>query len=223
VVGDRSVDSHTKRPYICALSQGGVAIPVDRRTVIADAALRLIGSAGTRALTHRGVDAEAGLPAGSTSYYCRRRLDLLTLALRRHAQVDLESLGRLAELDDKGSAPGLAAALASGLSAWMRMQSRAQLATRFELFLAASHEPSLLQLIDETRARFLSTLERALKRHGVRRPRSIAGAIIALVEGMLLERVRSDRDVVRASELRGWLEALFYSVQPRSPHDAAVD
>lgn len=186
---------------------------VDRRTQIADAALRLIGTAGTRALTHRGVDAEAGLPVGSTSYYCRRRVDLLALALRRHAELDLQALGRLGALTGAGSAASLASALATGLTAWMRAHSREQLATRFELFLAASHEPALLKLFNETRPRFLAVLEQALKAHGIPRPRSVARAIIALVEGMLLERVRSDKGVVRTSELRGWLEGLFQSSQ----------
>ena len=95
-------------------------IPVDRRTLIADAALRLIGTAGTRALTHRGVDAEAGLPAGSTSYYCRRRVDLLALALRRHATLDLEALSPIEVSGVAGEASDFAAVLATGLSTWMR-------------------------------------------------------------------------------------------------------
>jgi DNA-binding transcriptional regulator YbjK len=188
---------------------------VDRRTLIADAALRLIGTAGTRALTHRGVDAEAGLPAGSTSYYCRRRVDLLALALRRHAALDLSALSRIRELGVVASKSDLASVLATGLSAWMRGHSRAQLATRFELFLAAAHEPSLLQLIDESRGRFLSVLEAVLKAHGVRRSRSVAGAIIALVEGSLLERVRTETAAVRTSELRNWLDALFHGGHTR--------
>lgn len=189
---------------------------VERRTLIADAALRLIGSAGTRGLTHRGVDAEAGLALGSTSYYCRRRVDLLALALRRHAELDIAALRPLSDLGSVGSATDLAAALASGLTRWMRAQSRAQLATRFELFLAASHEPTLLSLIDETRPRFLGMLEATLKAHGVQRARSVAGAIIALVEGLLLERVRSDAAAPRVAELRGWLERLFGAPNARA-------
>ncbi|HEX5919668.1 MAG TPA: TetR family transcriptional regulator, partial [Nocardioides sp.] len=43
----------------------------DRRTVLLDAALELVGTQGMRGLTHRAVDAAAGLPAGSTSNYFR--------------------------------------------------------------------------------------------------------------------------------------------------------
>jgi DNA-binding transcriptional regulator YbjK len=45
----------------------------DRKTVIADAAIALLAAAGAKGLTHRAVDAQAGLPAGSTSFYCRTR------------------------------------------------------------------------------------------------------------------------------------------------------
>ena len=60
----------------------------DRKTLIADAAMAILGTQGARALTHRAVDAQAGLPAGSTSFYCRTRLELLKLTLARHVALD---------------------------------------------------------------------------------------------------------------------------------------
>ena len=38
----------------------------DRRTVLLDAALELVGTHGMRGLTHRAVDAAAAVPAGSS-------------------------------------------------------------------------------------------------------------------------------------------------------------
>ena len=38
-----------------------------RRTLLLDAGLDLVGTAGLRGLTHRAVDAATGLPDGSTS------------------------------------------------------------------------------------------------------------------------------------------------------------
>jgi DNA-binding transcriptional regulator YbjK len=49
----------------------------DRRTVLLDAALELVGTQGMRALTHRAVDAAAAVPAGSTSNYFRTREALI--------------------------------------------------------------------------------------------------------------------------------------------------
>ncbi|WP_341717063.1 TetR family transcriptional regulator [Micromonospora sp. FIMYZ51] len=48
-----------------------------RRAALADAGLRVLAAAGARGLTHRAVDAEAGLPLGTASNYFRSRDDLL--------------------------------------------------------------------------------------------------------------------------------------------------
>ena len=196
-------------------------MPNDRRDVIADAALQLIGREGARGLTHRGVDAAAGLPVGSTSYYCRRRADLLALALRRHAHLDRRAF---AELDLKLSnedapAEDFAKALALELTRWMQRQSREQLAARFELFLACSREPLLKGAVEQQRAQVLSVLAARLKARAVARPRSVATALIALIEGLLLERVRLDKPVLSARELRELVQALISasSSEPRQP------
>ncbi|MGC0362227.1 AcrR family transcriptional regulator [Rhodococcus sp. 27YEA15] len=45
----------------------------ERRTLISRTAVSIIARHGTKALTHRAVDRELGLPNGSTSYYFRTR------------------------------------------------------------------------------------------------------------------------------------------------------
>lgn len=49
----------------------------DRRTVLLDAALELVGTHGMRGLTHRAVDAAAEVPAGTTSNFFRTREALI--------------------------------------------------------------------------------------------------------------------------------------------------
>ncbi|MCI4061977.1 TetR family transcriptional regulator [Micromonospora sp. R77] len=49
----------------------------ERRTLLADAGLRVLAAAGARGLTHRAVDAEAGLPTGTASNYFPSRAALL--------------------------------------------------------------------------------------------------------------------------------------------------
>ena len=44
---------------------------------VLEAAVELLGTEGLRALTHARVDAQAGLPKGSTSNYFRTRAQLL--------------------------------------------------------------------------------------------------------------------------------------------------
>jgi AcrR family transcriptional regulator len=48
-----------------------------RRDLLADAGLRVLAQAGARGLTHRAVDREAGVPAGTASNYFRSRDALL--------------------------------------------------------------------------------------------------------------------------------------------------
>ncbi|MDG4799410.1 TetR/AcrR family transcriptional regulator [Micromonospora sp. WMMD980] len=49
----------------------------ERRTLLADAGLRVLATAGARGLTHRAVDAEAGVPTGTASNYFPSRAALL--------------------------------------------------------------------------------------------------------------------------------------------------
>ena len=183
----------------------------DRRTRIADAAIRLIGTAGARGLTHRAVDAEAKLPEGSTTYYCKRRAELLALALRRHAELDHVALSRLeAFLGERASSPAdLAGRLAPALATWLRAQDGPQLAARIELFLAASREPELQAVVKESRKRFQTTLTAVLNAAGVADARVLAAALIALIEGLLLDRLRVGRETVRPAELETLIRALL--------------
>lgn len=48
-----------------------------RRAALADAGLRVLAATGARGLTHRAVDAEAGVPTGTASNYFRSRDALL--------------------------------------------------------------------------------------------------------------------------------------------------
>ena len=69
---------------------------MDRRQRIANAGIALIARGGTHRLTHRAVDAEAGLPNGSTSYYARSRRDLIRLVME---QLSAESQADLTDIE----------------------------------------------------------------------------------------------------------------------------
>lgn len=76
-----------------------------RRRQLADAGLRVLASAGARGLTHRAVDAEAGVPTGTCSNYFGSRDDLLG-ALAEHIFVRIgPTPERLEELASRQ--PGL--------------------------------------------------------------------------------------------------------------------
>jgi AcrR family transcriptional regulator len=55
----------------------------NRRDDVLDAAISVLGESGMKGLTHRAVDAAAGLPAGSTSNHFRSRNALLNAVVER--------------------------------------------------------------------------------------------------------------------------------------------
>jgi DNA-binding transcriptional regulator YbjK len=54
-----------------------------RRDVLSDAAIQVLGERGVRAVTHRAVDGEAGVAAGSTANYLPTRDALLDAIVER--------------------------------------------------------------------------------------------------------------------------------------------
>lgn len=67
-----------------------------RREQLLDAAITVLGERGIHALSHRAVDTQAGLPAGSTSNHFRTRDTLLEAAVERIADREREAWEALA-------------------------------------------------------------------------------------------------------------------------------
>lgn len=65
---------------------------LDRPKIIADAAIRLLAENGTRSLSHRRTDKEAGLPIGSTVNHAPTRNDLLLMAAQRLNDISMKEL-----------------------------------------------------------------------------------------------------------------------------------
>lgn len=174
----------------------------DRRTLIADAAIALLGTVGARGLTHRAVDAQAGLPAGSTSFYCRSRLELLTLALLRHAALDMADLeaDAKAHANRAGSLDDFIDGLSKRVADWLSPSKRERLVARFELFLIASRDPELAAIVMQQRQRFLEATCTALSRAGVAQPKAVAPALLMLVDGMLLDQASAAGPTLTAAQ-----------------------
>jgi len=194
--------------------QAGAAAPMppmsnDRKTTIADAALDILATAGSRGLTHRAVDALAGLPDGSTSSCCRTRLDLVTLALHRHAARNLDDLQEDASVLalDAPSLTKFIDTLVNRLEDWMSPAKRARVTAQIEIFLIASREPSLQAVVDSQHQHFVDATKAALLRLGVKKPDSVATGLMATVNGILLGQVvnsqfKPDRKTMKAILMR---------------------
>ncbi len=168
-----------------------------RRAEILDGALAVLAGTGMRGLTHRAVDAAAGLPVGSTSYYFRSRDALVTGCVQRLLERDLAD--DVPEVEDAvRTATDPARALADALTAVgvrMATAERTRTLARYELSLAAARDPAL----------------RAALVHGgdtIRR----RGAALLSGAGAL------DADGA-AAELAAVLDGLVYTALVRGPAD----
>lgn len=188
----------------------------DRKTVIADAAIALLGQAGAKGLTHRAVDAEAGLPAGSTSFYCRTRHELLTLALLRHAALDMQDLGADAQRMARAGwgLNDLVELLAERVADWLSPGKRGRLVARFELFLMASRDPELAVIVAQQRQHFLHATEAALGRAGVASPAAMAPMVLVVVDALLLDQVSANGPVLSLAQQQAMFRRLLQG-EPR--------
>ncbi|GGR79669.1 TetR family transcriptional regulator [Micromonospora fulviviridis] len=114
----------------------------ERRTLLADAGLRVLAAAGARGLTHRAVDAEAGVPTGTASNYFPSRAALLAGLAERIFDRIAPDPAVLADLG--GREPSLAL-VTDYLRYIVERTTREPDLTRalFELRLEASRRPEL--------------------------------------------------------------------------------
>ncbi|MEU8773796.1 TetR family transcriptional regulator [Streptomyces sp. NPDC048606] len=120
----------------------------DRRGRLCDAAMGVLAEAGGRGLTHRAVDAAAGVPVGTTKNYFPTRDALL----RAVAERCLERYRELSErLAGSGPGPSGRAELATFLADLLRDVAgpgRTRVLAYLELRTEAGRRPWLTDLLD---------------------------------------------------------------------------
>ncbi|MFF5084622.1 TetR/AcrR family transcriptional regulator [Actinoplanes sp. NPDC000266] len=167
----------------------------DRREAIADAAIAIVAREGLRSLTHRAIDKELGLPTGSTSYYARTRRDLIEAMVHRLAARTAGDMAGVAERDITG-VPGRrpvddAAERLARLLDRLAERPGDHLA-RYALVVELTGDPELharLTSASPARAGFLAAAAETLRGLGVEEPERHAPALVAVVDGLLLDRV----------------------------------
>lgn len=179
----------------------------DRRPQLADAGVRLIARGGIRALTHRAVDAEAGLPAGSTSYYARTRRELTALVVARITEeltIDLDDLAVPTSLDDDD-----VIAIAVGFLDRLAARRDAQ-AARFALLFELADDEALratLTAADPVRSDLDAVAAGLLRAIDVVDAEVAAVDLVGLIDALLLYRTAAagpvDAGRVLAAHVRG--------------------
>jgi DNA-binding transcriptional regulator YbjK len=113
-----------------------------RRTRILDAAIDVLGRQGVRALTHRAVDAEAGVPAGTTSNYFRTRDALVDAVVARFVERERDAFAELAAAHPPTTVQELAAVMARFVVTATTQRRELTLA-RFAILVEAAIQPRL--------------------------------------------------------------------------------
>jgi len=187
----------------------------DRRAQLLDATIAVIGRGGLSAVTHRAVEAEAGLPHGSTTYYFKTRQHLIDAAVEHLMVVDHEAVDWIAHEIAMVLAEGRGELdhdrLAGGITAWIRQRPELQLA-RYELTLAGSRRAEVRERMRAGRETFVRMLVPIVVAVGSPDPERDASALLAMLDGLILNeltgRPEGEEPTISGLALRRILEAI---------------
>lgn len=185
--------------YTCSIRVVSARDP-DRKSLLADAAVDVVGDEGLRGLTHRAVEVRAGLPSGTCSYHFPTRRALITAMLDRIAELDRADIDRLVNGRELGPVTLVEAGTAV-LANWLG-PARARTRARLLLML----DPQCRQLAESTRdslAEGFLALATALAGDAER-----GGLLVAVVDGLVVDELTRGTTPVDVDRLRVRLTAV---------------
>lgn len=190
-----------------------------RQRNIVEAATKVLAAGGSRALTHRAVDREAGLAEGSTSAYYRSRATLMA-ALAEHVAStvadDVQALAeRLAERPDDHSF-----AVTSTAALFIRwLDPGDHLTARLELTLASTRDPELARIMGTWQDRLVDLVTGIIERAGTPDAERLGTTTVAALDGILLEALQvpaAERSDFATRSVAILLDALTDPRRPRN-------
>lgn len=159
-----------------------------RADQLADAAIEVLGAYGLRQLTHRAVDAAAGLPAGSTSNYFRTRDALLSAVVARMSGLDRSDWRQLTE----SFVPREVADLAEVLGALVRQATgpgRNRALARYALCLEAVRRPDLQRELRQGNAEIVGWAAPWLRQIGSAEPDRDCRLMLDYLDGLMFHQL----------------------------------
>ncbi|BBH70260.1 hypothetical protein ACTI_69450 [Actinoplanes sp. OR16] len=170
-----------------------------RREQLLDAAIGVLGSQGSRGLTHRAVDAAAGLPAGSAANHFKTREALISAVVERFAERDRVAWDAIAA----SVRPSTAEELAGALTAYVQRAlgaERAITVARYGLFIEATLRPDLQEALAGPARSLRQWAVQWLEAIGSTDPLPDCEAIFDYVDGLILHQLAfgGDADVSAA-------------------------
>jgi AcrR family transcriptional regulator len=162
---------------------------------MAEAAIAIVARDGLRALTHRAVDRELDLPAGSTSYYLRTHRKLVEAVVHRLAERTTVDVTAMAAAPTGTPVPAssideLSQALAGLLD--RLAERRDDHLVRWALVVDLTRDPDLHALLTHAspvRADLLARAQALLGQLDVPDAAGQAAGLVALVDGLLFDRL----------------------------------
>ena len=184
-----------------------------RRQALLDAVLRVVAEVGVDAVTHRRVAEVAGLPLASTTYWFDSKEHLLTAALERAAERDIERLGAFLDEAPKRTVDPLGLVVGAILDPveHSSQTSRGWLLATYALMLEAARRPALREVTSRWTDAYVEALSPLLAAAGSRDPRSDADLILAAADGLLVEQLATGEDSNLVPRLRRLADALVRS------------
>jgi DNA-binding transcriptional regulator YbjK len=162
----------------------------DRRTVLLDAALHVIGTRGLREATHRAVETEAGVPHGSVTYYFGSREGMLAAAVERMRELDEGRVAAMAQQLVVALASSGAAAVIGAVAeaaAVMFEDSRVAMQARYELLLTGSRDAAIGELMHRCTEVFWDLAKPVVVAAGSQDPDADARIIMAMADGLYFD------------------------------------
>jgi DNA-binding transcriptional regulator YbjK len=188
----------------------------NRRETLLDAAIQVLGQRGIRALTHRAVDAEAGVAAGSTANYFPTRESLLEAIVERVSALERDRFDEAAA----EVCPATPAELGRAIAGWVREAAGARRAltlSRHAILVEAGHNTRIRHQLAQTGSRVNAWFANWLRLIGSRDTGHDVHVLGNYITGLMLHQLAiPDPEFDPADKITALLESL---VQPAgSPH-----
>ncbi|MET3982931.1 TetR/AcrR family transcriptional regulator [Streptomyces sp. PvR034] len=194
----------------------------ERRELLRDAAVDVLAQAGGRGLTHRAVDAVAGVPLGTAKNYFPTRDALLRAVAERCLERCRERADALAEAGptDRAGVAALLAALLRELAG----PGRPRVLAYLELLTEGARRPWLAALLDPIAAADFAAHARLLRPLGAAGSAERARALTLALHGALPHLLVAGPGTLAAAgldDLDGFARDVLDAVCPGAPTEHA--
>jgi DNA-binding transcriptional regulator YbjK len=207
--------------YTAAIPKRRKPNPDQRRRDLCDAAIALLAQDGAKGLSHLKVDAHAGVPDGTTSFYFRTRSALLRAVAERMTDLDLATLQSVADSAGHDDAPFArsASALAKVVIQTGEEPQLTRTKARYELTMQATRDPEMaanLQRATDAFTKLHHDILVQLLPHGAELDPAVVDDLsnitLTFINGLMLRFAHGDRIIDSPEQLDGVLSAIVAGI-----------